>query len=112
MNDQEFELWLGQELKANTAYVEDSGFTDQLMAQLPASVEPQRQPINKLVLWATIISSAIVALLLPVQSILHSFTAVFSQPVENWLTILGFGVSMGMVSILVLWNDRSRIFEV
>ncbi|GAA6151433.1 hypothetical protein [Pseudoteredinibacter isoporae] len=111
MNDQEFELFLQRELKAQNDYIEDDGFTAALMAQLPAKPERAKAKPNRLVIWSGIISTAIVVAILPIQSMLQGFASIFTQPSANWATLLGLGLSMLAVSALVVWNDRTRLFE-
>ncbi|WP_299770778.1 DUF5056 domain-containing protein [uncultured Pseudoteredinibacter sp.] len=112
MNDQEFELFLQRELKAQNDYIADDGFTDALMAQLPAKPDREKAKPNRLVVWAAILSTVLVAAILPLQAMLQGFASIFTQPSANWATLLGLGLSMLAVAALVVWNDRTRIFEV
>lgn len=112
MNDQEFELWLQSELSNPEPYIADDGFTEQLMAQLPAAPRRKLSRPNVLVMLAALVSTAIVIAVLPVQSMLQSFASLFVQPSANWLSLVGLGIMMLAASALVVWNDRVRIFEV
>ncbi|MCV6614354.1 MAG: hypothetical protein OIF35_05195 [Cellvibrionaceae bacterium] len=114
LSDQDFEQWLQQELQGQAAYIPDDGFTEQLMAQLPA--QPKAEPLlkkpNRLVVWAALISSAIVLSILPVQDMLAGFADIFLSPRSNWFSLMGLGLGMGALASLVVWNDRARIFDV
>lgn len=112
MNDQEFELFLQRELKAQSHYVDDDGFTDAIMAQLPAKPLRTKTKPNRLVVWVAIVSSLIVAAILPLQSMYQAIASVFAQPSANWITLLAIGLGMLAVAALVVWNDRTRIFEI
>lgn len=112
MNDQEFELFLQRELKAQNSYIEDDGFTDALMAQLPAKPARSKAKPNRLIIWAALLSTAIVVAILPLQAMLQGFASIFTQPGANWVTLLSLGLSMLAVAALVVWNDRTRLFEI
>ncbi len=82
------------------------------MAQLPAPPARAKAKPNRLIIWAGLISTAIVVAILPIQSMLQGFASIFTQPSANWATLLGLGLSMVAVSALVVWNDRTRLFDI
>lgn len=111
MNDQEFEQYLQQQMQQSD-YIEDDGFTAALMAQLPA--KPRRSSAVKAklgVVLMAILSCVIVWNVLPVQIPVGDIMQVLSQPLVNIWIYAGMAASLMAGSVLILWNDRSRFFE-
>jgi hypothetical protein len=99
MSDKSFDVFLAEQLQANTHYLDDDGFTTQLMGCLPA---PKRiSPwLEKLITWLPV---SLITLMVLAQLPLRAFI----QPVYAWvltmdmasLVSIAFAVSLAIVLI-------------
>lgn len=112
MNDQEFELWLQNQMKS-ADYIEDDGFTNSLMQSLPQ--RPRRRSQVKarlLVSFAAMLACMLVYFILPVQIPVQMLMETVSQPLAHIWLFAGLGAGLMSVAVFMLWNDRSSYFEI
>jgi hypothetical protein len=99
MNDKSFDALLAKQLQANTHYIDDDGFTAQLMGYLPA---PKRiSPwLEKLITWLPV---SIITLLVMSQLPLRALV----QPVYAWVltmdmaSIVSVALSVSLAIVLI-----------
>jgi hypothetical protein len=111
MNEQEFERWLQSQMQ-HSDYVEDDGFTESLMLKLPS--RPRRSGQIKARLFvslAAMIACTLVYFILPVTIPVQQVMAAAAQPFAHLWLFAGIGAGLMSVAVLMLWNDRSRFFE-
>lgn len=109
MNDsREFDQWLSRELTRNQPYIDDEGFTDRVMAQLPPR-PPKRQAAN----IATLALLALIAgsLGLNLQgdwSWLHPLIQTFANLSLMDLVQWGLGMTLVLAGLVtaVLWPNE------
>ncbi|WP_027330581.1 hypothetical protein [Marinimicrobium agarilyticum] len=106
-DDRELEHRLARELQQAAEYIDDDGFTDQVMLQLPT--EPARRP-RALWLWSLLMIALLAGagawLIIPVQPLTTHLTVVLMEmPLLAWLQI-GLGLSVLAVTGTGYWVWR------
>lgn len=105
-DDCELERWLARELQQSADYIDDEGFADRVMSQLPT--EPAPRPLA-LWLWPLLIAVLVgvgAVLLVPVQPLTtHLLAVLLEMPLLAWLQI-GLGVSTLVVAGASYWVWR------
>lgn len=102
-----FDRWLADELHSRQVYLEDEGFSDQVMAAVPAA--PRTQRLHTLA-WAALLSMICVIVILslfPGWTALYSLvTAFLTLPLMTLLQIgLGLGLGITTLGALAIWQD-------
>jgi len=91
--DPEFDAWLGQQLQFSEPYLDDDGFCDRVMAQLPAPSRGSERRATRVQYAAVVAASAIVVALFP-------FDKVMTEAVQQTISLYSL-VGVGMLASLV-----------
>ena len=98
MNDKD---WLRDALAARDAYIEDDGFTDQVMHRLPRARIHRRGHHDWIVLVAAATASAVVALQFPLAPFVQVLSTSLQLPVV-------MGSLMATAMVLGLGGDKLK----
>lgn len=100
-----FDRWLQQELQNQEPYLVDNGFTDALLAKLPEKPLLAKSPKtdNRLVYAATVIGSAIVANLFPVEA---TVSALLSTSVQMSQLVMIGAVASAIATAVAVQKAR------
>lgn len=91
--DPEFDAWLSQQLQFSEPYLDDDGFCEQVMAQLPAPSRCSERRATRVQYAAVVAASAIVAWQFP-------FDKVFTEAVQQSISLYSL-IGVGLLSSLV-----------
>lgn len=92
-DDPDFDSWLGQQLQFNEPHLDNDGFCERVMAQLPAPSKRSERRASRVQYAAVIAASAIVAWQFP-------FGEVISEAVRQSISLYSL-VGLGLLSSLV-----------
>lgn len=103
----EFEQWLTEQLHDRQPYLEDKGFSDQVMAAVPAA--PRIRHLRPLI-WATLLALGCVIIMLALfpgwTTLFNLVTAFLTLPLLTLLQIgLGLGLSITALGALAIWRE-------
>ncbi|MEX2963124.1 hypothetical protein [Microbulbifer sp. TYP-18] len=89
-----FDRWLGQQLQFNEPYLENDGFCEAVMSQLPSPVWRRERRVTRMQYGAVLVASAIVAWQFP-------FEEVLGEAARQSVSLYGL-VGAGIVASLVV----------
>ncbi|WP_346836650.1 hypothetical protein [Microbulbifer sp. SAOS-129_SWC] len=92
--DPDFDAWLGQQLQFSEPYLDNDGFCEQVMAQLPAPSRRSERRATRVQYAAVVVASAIVACLFP-------FDKVLTEAAQQTISLYSL-IGMGMLGSLVV----------
>lgn len=103
-NQDSFDQWLDTAMKSHTDYIDDNGFSERVLEELPHRPKLASWQQNLIVVLGALIGCAIAAMNVPTQW-LDGLLSITSIP---WTTAVVMGIALLLIGSAIVWNDRER----
>ncbi len=99
-----FDQWLDSAMKNQADYLDDDGFSERVLAELPHKPKLSNWQQNLIIILSAIVGCSVAALNVPtvwVDSLLSTTTI-------PWVTAIAMGIGLLLVGSAIVWNDREK----
>ncbi|MGH1372243.1 MAG: hypothetical protein ACRBBW_09430 [Cellvibrionaceae bacterium] len=103
-NQDSFDQWLDSAMKNQADYIDDDGFSEQVLAELPHRPKLASWQQNLIIIVSALIGCAVAALNVPTMWV----DALLNVTTIPWITAVAMGGGMLLVGGAIVWNDRER----
>ena len=105
MSDQDsFDQWLQDSMQANTPYLDDDGFSQNVLAQLPAKPKLSQTQQTLIITFSCLLGCLMAGLMMPTEWI----QALLSIETIPWTSALALGGGLLLLGAAIVWNDREQ----
>lgn len=99
-----FDQWLQDSMQANTPYLDDDGFSQNVLAQLPAKPKLSQAQQTLIVTLSCLLGCFMAGMMIPTEW-LQTLASVETIP---WSSALVLGGGLLLLGAAIVWNDREQ----
>ncbi len=103
-NQDPFDQWLDSAMKNRADYIDDNGFSERVVAELPHRPKLADWQQNAIVILSALIGCGFAAMTIP-SNWIPSLLSVTTIP---WATAVALGVGLLLIGSAIVWNDREQ----
>ena len=99
-----FDQWLKDSMQANTPYLDDDGFSQNVLAQLPARPRLSQTQQTLIITLSCLLGCLLAALMIPTEWI-ETLASIEMIP---WRSAVALGAGLLLLGAAIVWNDREQ----